>query len=124
MAFPGQTNLDAYLTDTYTLSVHYKDSAGSGVDLDTSTIEMDIRDSEKDPVSQVIWSTVTGEIAPTAGGALSAGQFTVTVAASQIERLGTRGDVKRYFYELRRKQGAVVDTLISGAFRVYGEPRN
>jgi hypothetical protein len=123
MAFPAKTSIAAYLTDTFTLSIHYKDSAGSGVNLGSAVIEMDVRDSSDDPTSQVVWSTATGEIAATSGGALSAGQFTVTVPATSIERLGTRGKVTGYFYEVRTTQSSVVDTLIHGDFRVYGEAR-
>ena len=123
MAFPAKTSIDAYLTDTFTLSFHYKDSAGAGVNLSSATIEMDVRDSDKDPISQVVWSTATSEIAVTQGGSLAEGQFTVTVPASGIERLGKRGTVISYFYEVRTTQSAVVDTLVHGQFSVYGEAR-
>jgi len=124
MAFPGKTSLSAYLTDTLSIAVHYKDSAGAGVNLSSSLIEMDIRDSDDDPVSQVVWSTSTGEIAVTAGGNLSNGQFSITVPPAQITRLGLRGKTTVYFFELRRSQGGVVDTLANGTFNVYGEARS
>jgi hypothetical protein len=123
MAFPAKASIEAYLTDTFSLSFHYKDSGGTGVNLSSAVIEMDVRDSDKDPTSQVVWSTATNEIAVTQGGNLNVGQFTVTVPASGIERLGTRGTVTSYFYEVRTTQSAVVDTLVHGQFSVYGEAR-
>lgn len=116
MAFPGKLDLEAYFGSQLSISIQYKDSTGTGIDVTSQDITFVVRDSKADPRKSLTLTESSGITVTDA----SAGQFTVTVTASQVSDLGARGKNIDSVYELVTTEGSVVDVIMAGRFTVFG----
>lgn len=117
MAFPGEFNIEAFFGSQLSLSVTYKDSSGSGIDISSKDITFVVRDSKEDPRASLTLTETDGISVTDA----SNGQFTVTVSAARVSALGMRGKVVDSVYELVSTEGSVIEVIMAGRFFVVGD---
>lgn len=116
MAFPGKLDLEAYFGSQLSISIQYKDSGGTGINVASKDITLVVRDSKEDPRKSLTLTESSGISVTDA----STGQFTVTFSASQVSTLGSRGKNVGSVYELVTTEGSVVEIIMAGRFTVFG----
>ena len=116
MPFPGELNLEAFYGSQLSIAIQYKDPSGTGIDVSSKNITFVVRDSKADPRASLTLTEASGISVTDA----ATGELTVTVSASQVSNLGTRGRNVTSVYELVMTEGAVVDVIMAGRFTVIG----
>ena len=117
MPVPVDFDIQTYIGNTETVTVTWKDSSGSALNLTSYAIAFDCRDNSIDPVVSLGLTEGSGVTVTNAAG----GIFTVTITAAQSSLLGERGKLKQYFYEINATTGATVTTVMKGFLKIHGD---
>jgi len=111
MALPPKHSYQFIEGDTLRIVLRYKDSDGVGINLTTSTLKLEIKDSEGNTVLDLT-------------GSVTSPNYEVTFTASAANTVGLAGSrgVTRYSYDVQRTYNSgTVDTILHGYMFFYNE---
>lgn len=107
----GRYNFEIEEGATFTRTITYTDNEDTAIDLDGSTVRMQIRDNYSSPDAVISLST------PSTGITLSdeTGKFIITMTATQTESLGIKQGV--YDIEVEYDNGTV-ERILEGRVKI------
>ena len=117
MPVPVSFDIETYIGNTETVTVTWKDAAGSSFNLSSYDISFSCRDNAREPVAALDLAEGSGVTVTNVSG----GIFTVTLTAAQSSLLGERGKLKQFFYEINANTGSSVTTVMKGFLKIHGD---
>jgi len=120
----GKYDINAEQGSTFSLTLTYKDSSGSVIDVSSNTARMQVRKSElsSSKLLDIDTNGVTGGITGGTGGiTMNASGVTGDINVAVDATTMTNVPAGRFFYDLELVDGTTVTKLIRGKFTNGGE---
>ena len=120
----GKYDINAEQGSTFSLTLTYKDSSGSVIDVSSNTARMQVRKSElaSSKLLDIDTNGVTGGITGGTGGiTMNASGITGNINVAVDATTMTNVPAGRFFYDLELVDGTTVTKLIKGKFTNNGE---
>jgi len=120
----GKYDINAEQGSTFSLTLTYKDSSGSVIDVSSNTARMQVRKSElsSSKLLDIDTNGVTGGITGGTGGiTMNASGITGNINVAVDATTMTNVPAGRFFYDLELVDGTTVTKLIRGKFTNGGE---
>jgi hypothetical protein len=110
----GKYNFEIEAGATFTRTITYKDSTDTPIDLNGSSVRMQIRDNYSSTEAAVSLSTPSSGIVFTG----NTGEFTITITATQTESIDFRQGV--YDIEIEYQSG-FVERILEGRVKISSQ---
>jgi len=120
----GNYDIHAEQGSTFSLTITYKDSSGSVIDVSSNTARMQVRKSQLSSLKllDIDINGVTGGITGGTGGiTMNASGITGNINVAVDATTMTNVPAGRFFYDLELVDGTTVTKLIRGKFTNDGE---